>query len=76
MIEKLARVALSVDDQEAAERFWTQAVRCEVRAKRSSAAAGHCIEIAPPKAESCLILFSENADARLKPAQTVTGVRV
>jgi len=57
MIGKLATVALYVDDQDAAERFWTERVGFEVRTKRSLGAAGHWIEIAPPKAESCLVLY-------------------
>jgi len=41
MIGKLGTVALYVDDQDAAERFWTERVGFEVRAKRSLGATGH-----------------------------------
>ena len=57
MIVKLGTVALYVDDQDTAERFWTERVGFEVRVKRSLGATGHWIEIAPPKAESCLVLY-------------------
>lgn len=57
MIEKLGTVALYVDDQGDAERFWTECVGFEVRSKRSLGETGHWIEIAPPKAESCLVLY-------------------
>ena len=57
MIGKFGTVALYVDDQDAAERFWTERVGFEVRVKRSLGATGHWIEIAPPKAESCLVLY-------------------
>jgi len=57
MIENLGTVALYVDDQDAAERFWTELIGFEVRTKRSLGPTGHWIEIAPPKAESCLVLY-------------------
>lgn len=57
MIEKLATVALYVDDQDAAERFWTERVGFEVRAKRSLGTIGHWIELAPSNAGSCLVLY-------------------
>jgi hypothetical protein len=37
--------------------FWTKCVGFEVRTRRSLGAAGSWIEIAPPGAESCLVLY-------------------
>lgn len=57
MIQKLATAALYVEDQDKAVRFWTQRVGFEVRTRRSLGKAGSWVELAPPGAESCLVLY-------------------
>ena len=57
MITKMATVAIYVDDQKAAVEFWTKLVGFEVRTTRALGAVGSWIEIAPPGAESCLVLY-------------------
>jgi lactoylglutathione lyase len=57
MITKMATVALYVDDQQRAVEFWTKLFGFEVRESRALGAAGSWIEIAPPGAESCLVLY-------------------
>jgi|GraSoiStandDraft_41_1057321.scaffolds.fasta_scaffold1767493_1 lactoylglutathione lyase len=57
MIKKIATVALYVADQEMAVDFWAKRVGFEVRTRRPLGALGSWIEIAPPGAESCLVLY-------------------
>jgi lactoylglutathione lyase len=57
MIRNMATVALYVDDQETAVDFWTKRVGFEVRTRRPLGTLGSWIEIAPPGAESCLVLY-------------------
>jgi lactoylglutathione lyase len=57
MINKMATVALYVEDQEMAVDFWTKCVGFEVRTRRPLGAMGSWIEIAPPGAGSCLVLY-------------------
>src|SRR6266478_468505 len=57
MIRKIATVALYVADQEMAVDFWAKRVGFAVRTRRPLGALGSWIEIAPPGAESCLVLY-------------------
>jgi lactoylglutathione lyase len=57
MIETIGTVALYVDNQEAAVEYWTKRLGFEVRTKRTLGAAGSWVEIAPPGADSCLVLY-------------------
>jgi lactoylglutathione lyase len=57
VINKIATVALYVADQDLAVDFWTKCVGLEVRTRRPLAAMGSWIEIAPPGAGSCLVLY-------------------
>lgn len=57
MISNLATVALYVDDEQQAVDFWTKRVGFEVRSRRPLGSAGNWIEIAPPGAETCLVIF-------------------
>jgi predicted enzyme related to lactoylglutathione lyase len=57
MIRNMATVALYVDDPETAVDFWTKRVGFEVRTRRVLGTLGSWIEIAPPGAESCLVLY-------------------
>jgi lactoylglutathione lyase len=60
MISKMATVALYVDDQDRAVDFWTKRVGFEVRTKRPLGTVGSWIEIAPPGADSCLVLYPKS----------------
>jgi lactoylglutathione lyase len=58
MIDKVATVALYVLDQAAAVDFWTRQMGFEVRNSHYLGDnLGSWIEIAPPGAESCLVLY-------------------
>ena len=58
MISKVATMALYVEDQNAAVDFWTKKVGFEVRITRSLGdSLGSWIELAPPGADSCLVLY-------------------
>jgi lactoylglutathione lyase len=60
MITKVATVALYVYDQDRAVEFWTDRIRFEVRTKRPLGIVGSWIEIAPPGADSCLVLYPKS----------------
>ena len=58
MIRNVATVALYVENQDVALDFWTRQVGFEVRTSGSLGDdLGMWIEIAPPGADSCLVLY-------------------
>ena len=57
MIDAIATVAVYVEDQERSLAFWTQQVGFTVRITRPMGPAGSWIEVGPPDATSCLVLY-------------------
>jgi lactoylglutathione lyase len=71
MIKKIATVGVYVTDQARAREFWTKKVGFELRRETPMGPAGSWLEVAPPGAESCLVIYpwamADNA-AELKPS--------
>jgi predicted enzyme related to lactoylglutathione lyase len=57
MIKEIATAAIYVEDQDKAKAFWTEKVGFEVRREQSMGPAGTWLEVAPPGAESGLVLY-------------------
>jgi predicted enzyme related to lactoylglutathione lyase len=57
MIEKIATAAVYVEDQTSAKDFWTKKVGFELRREQPMGPKGSWLEVAPPGAESCLVLY-------------------
>jgi catechol 2,3-dioxygenase-like lactoylglutathione lyase family enzyme len=57
MVRKIATVAVYVEDQEAAERFWTEKLGFEVSKKLPMGPKAYWIELGPKGAESYITLF-------------------
>jgi lactoylglutathione lyase len=57
MIKKIATAAVYVEDQERASRFWTEKMGFDLRTKNEMAPGIYWIEVAPPGAESALVLY-------------------
>jgi lactoylglutathione lyase len=57
MIKHIATQAVYVSDQAVAEDFWTNKVGFEVRAKQQMAPSFYWLEVAPPGAETRIVLF-------------------
>lgn len=57
MITNIRTVGVYVSDQEAALRFYTEVMGFEVRADRSMGRQGRWLEVAPPGAQSRLVLY-------------------
>jgi predicted enzyme related to lactoylglutathione lyase len=57
MIKKIATAAVYVDDQERAVEFWTTQVGFEVRSRKPMGPHASWIEVGPPGAESCLVIY-------------------
>ena len=71
MIKQLATVGVYVEDQPAAERFWTEKIGFEVKNKKEMGNSLYWLEVAPPGAQTALILFSKRLMpnyAELKPS--------
>ena len=60
MIEKIATAAIYVTDQEAANRFWEEQVGFEIRRDLSMGAKARWLELAPPGAESCIVIYPKS----------------
>ena len=60
MIERIATAAIYVTDQEAANRFWEEQVGFETRRDLSMGAEARWLEMAPPGAESCIVIFPKS----------------
>ena len=57
MIAAIATAAVHVEDQERALAFWTEQVGFVVHVTRPMGPAGSWIEVGPPDATSCLVLY-------------------
>jgi predicted enzyme related to lactoylglutathione lyase len=57
MIRQIATVAVYVEDQQRAKAFWTRQVGFEVRAEHTMDANATWLEVAPPGAQSGLVLY-------------------
>ena len=57
MIAAIATAAVYVEDQERSLAFWTEQVGFAVQQTRSMGPAGLWIEVGPPGATSCLVLY-------------------
>jgi predicted enzyme related to lactoylglutathione lyase len=60
MIEKIATASLYVADQAAAVAFWTDQVGFEIHRQRSMGPGSSWIEIGPPGAASCLVIYPKS----------------
>jgi lactoylglutathione lyase len=57
MIEHIKMVAVYVEDQEQALDFYTRQLGFEVRRNQPMGAGGDWVEVAPPGAQTCLVLY-------------------
>lgn len=57
MIKQIATVAVYVEDQEKSLQFWTEKVGFEVMANHPMGPQAHWMEVAPPGAQSRLVLY-------------------
>lgn len=60
MIEKIATAAVYVDDQQEAVKFWTEQVGFEVHRDKPMGPQASWIEVGPPGAESCLVIYPKS----------------
>ena len=60
MIKKIATAAVYVDDQRKAVEFWTQQVGFEVHREKPMGPQASWIEVGPPDAESCLVIYPKS----------------
>jgi predicted enzyme related to lactoylglutathione lyase len=71
MINEIATVGVYVQDQPAAEKFWTEKIGFEVKNKKEMGNGLYWLEVAPPGAQSALVLFPKQLMpnfAELKPS--------
>ena len=57
MIQRIATVAVYVEDQDRALEFWRDRMGFEVRARESMGKAGFWLEVAPKGADSRLVIY-------------------
>ena len=57
MISNIRTVGVYVSDQDAALRFYTEVLEFEVRADRSMGRRGRWLEVAPPGAQSRIVIY-------------------
>ena len=57
IISKIGTAAVYVDEQQAALRFWTEAMGFEVPANQPMGPEAEWLEVGPPGAESCLVIY-------------------
>jgi lactoylglutathione lyase len=57
MIRKIATAAVYVEDQRKAVEFWTKQVGFKVHRERAMGPQASWIEVGPPDAESCLVIY-------------------
>ena len=60
MIKKIATAAIYVYNQEIANRFWEEQVGFEIRRDLSMGSEARWLEMAPPGADSCIVIFPKN----------------
>lgn len=71
MIEKIATVAVYVEDQQKAKTFWTEKVGLELIRETPMGPGGNWLEVAPKGAESALVIYPKSMMtnwAELKPS--------
>jgi predicted enzyme related to lactoylglutathione lyase len=71
MISHIATVAVYVEDQQKASKFWTEQVGFEVRSDQPMGPGISWLEVAPPGAQSCLVIYPKAMMtnwAELKPS--------
>jgi len=71
MIQKIGTAVVYVDDQAAAVDFWTKRVGFEVRRSLPMTPQASWIEVAPPGAESCIVIYPKSLMAtwrEMKPS--------
>jgi len=71
MIKKLNTVGVYVDDQPAAEKFWTGKINFVVKDKKAMGNGLYWLEVAPPNAETALVIYPKalmTNYAELKPS--------
>ena len=71
MIKQIATVGLYVEDQPAAEKFWQEKIGFEVKNKKEMGNGLYWLEVAPPGAETALVVFPKKLMpnyAELKPS--------
>ncbi|MFD2671910.1 VOC family protein [Marinicrinis sediminis] len=59
MINRIATVAVYVKDQQKAKAFWTEKAGFEVKAEHPMGPGMYWLEVAPPQAETCLVIYPE-----------------
>ena len=57
MIQKIATAAVYVEDQQKAVAFWTEQVGFVVHREKPMGPVARWIEVGPPGAASCLVLY-------------------
>jgi len=60
MIDRIATVAVYVEDQEAALKFWTERVGFVTQRSKPMGPAGDWLEVGPGGAQSCLVLYPKS----------------
>jgi lactoylglutathione lyase len=60
MITKIGTVGVYVDNQDRAEKFWTEKIGFEVRLKKDMGNGTTWFEVAPQGAESCLVVYPKS----------------
>ena len=60
MIRKIATSAVYVTDQDAAVQFWGKQVGFEIRRDLPMGSEARWIEMAPPGAESCIVIYPKS----------------
>jgi len=60
MIGKIATSAVYVADQEVAIQFWREQVGFEIRRNLPMGAEARWVEMAPPGAESCIVIYPKS----------------
>ncbi len=60
MIQRVATVAVYVEDQDKALEFWRELVGFEVRRRESMGKAGSWLEVAPPGAGTRLVIYPKS----------------
>jgi lactoylglutathione lyase len=60
MIRKIATAAVYIEDQQSAVQFWTKQVGFEVRRERPMGPDARWIEVGPPGADSCLMIYPKS----------------
>ncbi|OUM97609.1 MAG: glyoxalase [Paenibacillaceae bacterium ZCTH02-B3] len=67
MIQKLGQVMLYVDNQDQSKAFWTEKLGFQVIAEEDNGGGMRWIEIAPPGAETTIVLQNKSFVAKVEP---------